>query len=526
MTVVKNRFLVFILALLFALPFVLCVGGCDDNTANKDPTKEESVSNTYQIVQQNLYDFVNYRADITCQYNCVHTQGDGAGATIDDAADTLNMQLHSSDEGIYFYVQPTDNQQSILQAAFLGEAAFKYNGNKVDMVSPLDFDMTTIVGAGLYYLVQIGFIDFADFAQTLNANALTISNENDEITLTAKIDIKDFVTQLIDNCATNKDEQIIVLLNEFIKDTFNKNTSVQALINGFCANYTSSTTVKDLVDYIQSALGVNLEQFSRYVFELLSVTNGVSIDSDIMDSPIATIVQKDTTGSQLYQNIIEKLSANNLTLANILDGTYTSDNDAVNDILQVVSNVVGEVFDLYEQINVPTAKDMDATWSVVMDKQHVFKGMQLSISGNLGATNTQNSNTANTAVDLKINISFSNIGITDVSYPAKIDNAVLKYKIDLSELDVNATDFEIDLADYPPFNADLEFYADVFDANANTNVSTLIATYNATTKKFVVQTQYLKDKYIAGDDTVSISATDTATSGNYTFKFALSNSAI
>lgn len=521
MSIFKSKFLVFVLALFFAVPMAFV--GCDDSTISKDPTQEESVSNIFQTIKQGYVDFNNYRADMLCSYEYLHVDNSGLGPSVVNKAGTSNIQMHVGENGLYYCVQ-NDGDENINQAAFLGNALYKY-GDTTDMYFPFKIDQDSFIGPLMYYFVHYGFIDFSTFAQKLNKDAITLQTADNQVVLSVKANLKDFVTQMLDNVFENSDEQLLVVLDEMIKDTFNKNITTRALVEGFFDTYTELTAVQDLSTYLNNALDGDFTLLVDYVVDLYMVTNGIDYAGSLEQTPLAAIFGGDKTNVEISDEIMSTLSNANLTLSSIMDGTYTADDDFVDAMFGMLGGVANELASLYEDLDTPIAKDMMATWKVTMDKQYAFKQMEISLSGNIGVVGANNQNVANTAIDLNINISFSNVGLTEVSFPAVVDNAVLNFDIDLNAIEATATQYEIDLSSQAPFSADLDFYADVYDQTQSANVSTLVATYDVATKLFIVQTQYLRNAIISAEQ-VQLSATDAQTGGNYVFNLNLFASAI
>ena len=521
MSIFKSKFLVFVLALFCAVPMAFV--GCDDKTVSKDPTKEESVSNIFQTIKQGYADFYNYRADMLCTYEYLHVDNSGLGSTVTNKAGTSNVQMHVGENGLYYCIQ-NDGDENINQAAFLGNALYKY-GNTTDMYLPFKVDHDSFVGPLMYYVVHYGLIDFSNFAEKLNQDAITLQTSDSQVVLTIRANLKDFVTQMLDNVFENSDEQLLVVLDEFIKDAFGKNITTRALVQGFFDTYTELTTVESLTTYLNNALDGDFATIVDYIVDLYMVTHGISYSSSLEQTPLSVFFGTDKTNVELCDDVMSKLGEANLTLSNIMDETYTSSNDFVNALFGMFGGIANGLASLYEDLNTPIAKDMVATWTVTMDKQYAFKKMEISLSGNIGVVGANNQNIANTAIDLNIDISFSNVGITEVSFPAVVDNAVLNFDIDLNAIDATATQCEIDLSSQAPFSADLDFYADVYDPAQDTNVSTLVATYDVATRLFIVQTQYLRNAILTTDEVV-LTATDAQTGGNYTFNLNLLASAI
>ena len=503
MSITKNRFVILLIALFCALPLVLGFGACNDNTANPEPSKEENAQNIYQNLKESFLEFYNYRADISCQYSYRHEDSRGSGTSVTDKAGALNMQLHATDGAIYYCVQ-ADQGDAQIQGAYIGDAVYKY-GDTTDMYSPYLLDEETIIGPLLYYFVQNSFVDFVGATQTTKVENLTTTNEDGKLKVVLSVDVKDFATQLLDNFAENKDEQILAVLDELIKDAFGKTISTQALVHGFCADYTSTTTVQDLADYINRALGLNLSNAFEYWFSFVAYTNGVDTPNGALNTPLCQITQDDIDNTTLEQNIMDKLGDANLTLGSILDGTYDSGDDIVNDLLESFANIANDIFDLYDDANTPVARDMNLVWTIVVDGQGNFDSIQVKLSGNLGATNAQNQFVINTAVDCTIDVRFSQIGTTAVNMPSAIDNAQFAFNVSLGGIEPTAAEYIIDMTDFQALGADLELLAN----------ASVVAAYDNTAKTFAVQTQYLRDVFADGNNKVELSTT--VSGGTYKF---------
>ena len=500
MSIVKNRFLTFLIALLCVIPFTLCAYGCD-NTSQKEPTQAEKTANAYTYVLEQLK-WNNYKAEITESKNYTLNKNLGAGATITTEAEEnqINLEVDANNDNfnIYYYKASTTNDDMI-SVTIKNDALYTYNDDGEDLTVSSLINSNFAEAAVWQQLFEMGLDRFVTIAQNLNKQVLSLEDVENGYKLTASLDLTSLLNKVFNNLKTNEDKQPVVFINQLIKDVFNKDVTFTSLLNEFVQGVTEETTFEDLTSFINKKFGVDLSNELSFVYALLCIDNNQSAE-DILSTKILEYFNY-STPEELKISVLNKLDNPNVTLSDIINEDYQDDDL----FLIALHDVIDALKDNMEDITKLSADNVKLNWSFVLDNEYKLLTSNIDAICNIKVEDgdvliTQNS-------QIVVDIKFSNFGQTQVNPPAQVNTASIELNIDLLSYDAAIEEFTQDLSDYAKFTSDLEFKDDL---------DNVIATYNNETQVITISLDYVRAKYAANEQIV-LEAQDAQTLCTYKF---------
>ena len=507
MSIVKNKFLSFVIALLCVIPFTLCAYGCD-NTSPKGPTEAEKVANAYELVVQQLKSN-NYKATITETKKSVFDKDMGAGSSIDTNIEDNSVGLElGCNQDLYsmYYYRSSNTQDDSLdndelkQFQIIDDAEYRYTDDGVDLKVLKTIDPDCMEGVIWQQLFEMGFDKVVTIAQSFNKNILSLTNSDNGYILTANLNITEYLNKVFANIKLNQDKQPIAFINQFIKDTFNQDVTFENLLNEFLTSYTQETTFEDLMTFIKQKFGIDITNEFNVVYALMCAENGKDIE-DILSTTISDYLDGYTTAVELRTKIMDKINNPSITLNDIINEDYQGDDVFVTSLHNLINDIKTDM----EDVTKLSADKVELKWSFAMDSEYKILSSNIDAACNI---KVQDENVLiKKDLSIKVDVEFSDFWQTQVLAPAEVNTAYIEFDVYLNSYEATQENLTKDLSSYAKFTSNLEFK----DALNNT-----VATYDNETQVLTVLLEYVKAQYVANEDIV-LEAQDPQTGKTYKF---------
>ena len=271
----KKKILCFIFAFIFIFPFAFTLAGCGEPPPETPPEQESPTPPPVDKDVQ-LTNFVNSlqnnpsEKDVTLtidtllgrnEYEIVNGEA-GAFKTTEKTSQAV-VKL---DNGKYYALIPgvgeyyVYEQQSYYRTADASLQQFtgNYFNNKENM-----FDQVMkLANLATKYDSVTTLIDMAKF---FNPDGVSLDETEEYYTLSIDFSFDELISNTIFNYLENKDKPTAYFISQFLTDFCNKTVDINELIDEFFADFTSQTTVKNLVDFIQSKTGLKIENFVKKI---------------------------------------------------------------------------------------------------------------------------------------------------------------------------------------------------------------------------------------------------------------------
>ena len=493
---------------LCAIPFCFCFVGCGNPSINK-ATDGEKALNNYQYAVSQMANLTNFTIDVTQKDKEVETITNASGVSTNETTDVsyLLLQADSSSVYIYDYVDNQVYSNFIINNSAIYDMDDEYNTMTVNGV----LGSKHLSGAVKYMYLTNGLYEFKTLAQSLQANVLSLPKDNNGVVVTLAMTA--WLNKTLANYNANKDKQILVFLNQLLKDTFKKDVTVENLVNKLTSQYTSETTVEDALSILNDEFGVDL----TFVMQMLLYSNTDAYNlygEDVIYKKISELISdKDMNAQELNKAILDKLLDEDLTLDAALNDSTIFDNNIIEVIIDEYSEMIDNLKSDYGDLNNISFDNAVLSWTAYLDDNNIIDSMFVDNSYTIIKTNAADNTTLSRTISQTMDARFKDINKTVVSLPGEINEVNVTFDVDLSKVDATAEMYDLDMSGYVALGDDLEFLdgADV------------VATYSNESKTFSVSVEYLKTKYLADEDAGVYLEKD---NHNYTFNFDIVNSTI
>lgn len=274
----KKKILCFLFAFIFMFPFAFTLAGCGEPpppSTNEDEEQPQTPSVDPDTQLATLLAGLQsnpFAKDVTLTIDTLYGRDEyeivddqmGAVKSSEEQAQAIvkldDKKYYASIPGVGEYY--IDEQQSYHKKS--DGTAQQYSGKYFNAEEDSFDQIMKLVELATKYDSVTTLIDMSKF---FNVDGVTIDENEESYTLSIDFSFEELLLGTLNNYLENKDKQPSYFISQFLSDFCRQTVDINTLIDEFKEDFTDQTTVKNLVDFVQTKTGLKIENFVKKVAE-------------------------------------------------------------------------------------------------------------------------------------------------------------------------------------------------------------------------------------------------------------------